>query len=132
MGNFRIVIDGVGGHGCEREKGSGERIFGCQRMDCPDCNARAFVADLMRRSVLSGDVTAKFVHWPGTVGEVVDDLLPFNAESDVARVRLGSFGDPKREPTYTPQPCGPNVCYSPGKPHRHGGSACTGDEPTKP
>lgn len=81
MGNFRVVVDAVGGHGCQRGVKDGERVIGCGQMDCPDCQAREFVDTLKRRGA---SVTgAKLIHWPGQPDEVEDDLL--------TRVRKGSF-----------------------------------------
>lgn len=81
MGNFRIVIEAVGGHGCQREVKDGGEVYGCRRMGCPDCETRRFVEEL-KRSQSSVD-KATLTHWPGQPGEVVDDL--------VSRKRSGSF-----------------------------------------
>lgn len=83
MGQFRIEISAVAGHGCSRSEKDGESIkySGCQRLNCPDCLAR----DLVERFKRLGfhDLKATFTHWPGEPAEVVDDL--------VAGVRRGSF-----------------------------------------
>jgi hypothetical protein len=75
MGTFRIEIQAVGGHGCDRDRKDGEVVKGCGLSDCPDCQAREFV----RRFALSGmfysDGYARLTHWPGTDTQVVDDLL---------------------------------------------------------
>lgn len=79
MGNFRVVVQGVGPHGCDRGAGDGESIqhSGCRRMDCPDCLTREFVEKLMRAGLVKDyqGGSARFIHWPGESGEVVDDLL---------------------------------------------------------
>jgi hypothetical protein len=62
MGQFAIVISGVGGHGCSREVKDGESVLGCQRPDCPDCIAREFVRRFKRNNV--GDLRAELIHWP--------------------------------------------------------------------
>lgn len=73
MGWFRITVDGVGGHGCQRDKKDGEKVDGCGADTCPDCTVRRFVNDLRRKG--NSLVTAKLVHWPGQTGSVEDDLL---------------------------------------------------------
>ena len=84
MGHFRIEVNAVGGHGCQREKKDGEVVEGCGEMHCPDCVARAFVARLKSMGVFScTPASATLTHWPGTSGEVRDDLL--------TGVRSGSF-----------------------------------------
>lgn len=80
MGTFRVEIEAVGGHGCEREKKDGETVYGCGWQSCPDCRIREFVADLQRRYSVN---SAVLIHWPGQPGEVQDNLL--------TRVRKGSF-----------------------------------------
>jgi hypothetical protein len=76
MGNFRIEIDAVGGHGCERETKDGGTVKGCGQPTCPDCMARKFVADLKAAGMFSNTpAAAKLTHWPGTKEQVVDDLL---------------------------------------------------------
>ncbi len=85
MGNFRIEIDAVGGHGCQREVGDGGTVTGCGQPHCPDCIARRFVAELKAAGVFScpPSASATLIHWPGSKGEVRDDLL--------TGVRKGSF-----------------------------------------
>lgn len=88
MGNFRLEINAVGGHGCARTtrdeptdnaflaafgKTAIRRFFGCNNMYCPDCKFREFVRELKRLGV---DVkSATETHWPGEPSEVVDDVL---------------------------------------------------------
>lgn len=73
MGDFRIEIKAAGGHGCAREVKDGDTVHGCQSMGCPDCLAREFVEKMKSRGMSIDE--AKFTHWPGDPGEVVDDLL---------------------------------------------------------
>lgn len=73
MGTFRIEIEAVGGHGCQREVGYGGVVAGCQRMGCPDCETRRFVALLRSQGNSVGSATLR--HWPGEPTEVRDDLL---------------------------------------------------------
>ena len=61
MGQFAIVITGIGGHGCERSLGDGDHVIGCQRPDCPDCIAREFTRRLKRNGVQN--LTGQIVHW---------------------------------------------------------------------
>jgi len=92
MGNFRIEIDGIGGHGCQREIKDGGKVEGCGRPFCPDCIARKFVAELRAAGVFTMNCPAPdgvtcpraiFTHWPGAEGSVQDDLL--------TGIRKGSF-----------------------------------------
>ena len=80
MGSSRLEAQWVGGHGCEREKKDGEKVFGCKRLDCPDCRVREFVEDMNRRFTPEGAILR---HWPGQPGEVQDDLN--------TKIRKGSF-----------------------------------------
>jgi hypothetical protein len=79
MGQFRVVVDAVGGHGCMREAGDGEVVIGCERVGCPDCIAREFVRRLKRSGATVS--VARIEHWPTeqqvapSSGQVTDDLL---------------------------------------------------------
>lgn len=83
MGTFRIEVQGVGGHGCQREVKSGQIVEGCGLPGCPDCLARAFVKQLARAGMFPSYSTtepgnlvfAKLIHWPYGHGTVTDDLL---------------------------------------------------------
>lgn len=90
MGDYRITIEAVGGHGCGREANDGEVVRRCGLAQCPDCKANQLVADLKA----TGNSVAKAVveHWPvpGAAGTTrtekpgpVDDLL--------TGIRHGSF-----------------------------------------
>lgn len=84
MGTFRVEVQGVGGHGCQRDIKDGRMVYGCQSMGCPDCITREFVETLKRKGMMAmPDAKATFTHWPGEKGEVVDDLL--------TKVRKGNF-----------------------------------------
>lgn len=81
MGDFRITIEGVGGHGCGREAKDGEEVIRCGRSSCPDCTAIEFVDELKAANNI---VSAKMEHWPvpGAAGTTrtenpgpIDDLL---------------------------------------------------------
>ena len=79
MGDYRVVIEAMGGHGCQREKGDGDTILGCERHGCPDCMTR----ELVRRLKRAGERVnkAEITHWPADLpgysltSEVRDDLL---------------------------------------------------------
>ena len=83
MGNFRIEIEAVGGHGCQREIKDGGEVYGCKAMGCPDCEARRFLKQFLAATGITAPVKATFTHWPGQPSEVVDDLH--------TGIRKGSF-----------------------------------------
>lgn len=84
MGDFRIVINAVGGHGQDRDKKDGEVVnFSAESEKSPEALAEKFVKEL-QASGCSVD-SAEVIHWPmdnyggpeknGRTSEVVDDLL---------------------------------------------------------
>lgn len=74
MGNFRVVINAVGGHGQDREKKNGEIVdFEKGGKFTPEMIALAAV-DLFREKG-NTIVSAEIIHWPGEESEVKDDLL---------------------------------------------------------
>lgn len=78
MGTFRIEIQAVGAHGCQREVGDGETVEpDCGNARCPDCLTREFVTELRSIGVDfgSGAGLAVLTHWPGEAHAVEDDLL---------------------------------------------------------
>jgi len=82
MGNFRIVIDAVGGHGVDREVKDGEVVnHFAEGMQTPDALAKQMVNYLQANGIEPD--SAKLVHWPGEESEVTDDLL--------TGVRKGNF-----------------------------------------
>ena len=81
MGTYRIEIQAVGGHGCQRDVTDGQVVYGCGRIGCPDCEAREFVWRLREKG--QSVEKATLTHWPGTPSEVSDDLL--------TGIRAGSF-----------------------------------------
>lgn len=83
MGKFRIVIEGVGGHGCARELGKGDKITAhdrCGRPGCPDCAALSAVQRLQDGG--NSLETAELTHWPGQKEQVVDNLLTGERDAD--------------------------------------------------
>lgn len=85
MGMFRVTVEAVGVHGCQREFGDGETVIGCERANCPDCITREFVRRLKRSGATVSK--AELAHWPNDPGAVLDNLLTGE--------RRGSF--PERE-----------------------------------
>lgn len=83
MGTFRIEIQALGGHGCDRSVKNETIVTGCGKPTCPDCLAREFVGKLRKigcsfeyaSSDVNHDCYARLTHWPGQATCVVDDLL---------------------------------------------------------
>lgn len=91
MGDFRIIINGIGGHGQDRKKKDGEIVNFQEDPDSPDALAADFVAELRSKGV--NVVSAEIIHWPldnyggqhknGRTNQISDDLLTGK--------RVGSF-----------------------------------------
>jgi hypothetical protein len=82
MGNFRIEIEAVGGHGDSRDIKDGEELdLAGLPSTSVDRVAHEAVESLKGRG--ASIVSARIVHWPGQSSEVVDDVL--------AKTRHGSF-----------------------------------------
>lgn len=85
MGTFRVEVQAVGNHGCQRDKADGETVDGCGHPGCTDCVARDFVAKL--RATGASIERATVAHWPHQTPQPgpVDNLLtktrdkPFSA-----------------------------------------------------
>lgn len=61
MGDFRILVEGVGNHGCGRETESGQVVKRCGRQDCVEC----IVIEAVEKLKKCGSVDKAFVfHWP--------------------------------------------------------------------
>lgn len=73
MGNFRIEVNAVGGHGCQRELKDGSEVKGCGQPGCPDCLAREFVAKLKAQG--NNVMDALLIHWPNGTPTIVDNLI---------------------------------------------------------
>ena len=74
MGQYRIEIVAVGGHGCQREVPSGGTITAsCGNTTCPDCLARDFVKRL--QVAYNSVENAVLIHWPAGPGTVLDNLV---------------------------------------------------------
>lgn len=82
MGDFRIVINGVGGHGQDRAKRSGEIVNFQEDPNSPDALAENFVKELQKFMSVE---SASIIHWPldnyggqlenGRSQQIVDNLI---------------------------------------------------------
>ena len=89
MGTFRVHVQAVGNHGCQREKSGTDVITGCGQPNCTDCITREFIRKLKASGASVSQ--AHIHHWPDTTlaradsfaGDVVDNLL--------SERRLGRF-----------------------------------------
>lgn len=73
MGQFRIIITAVGGHGQDRSKKDGEVVnFFEGGHTSPDALAKMVTENL--RAYGNNVEDAKIIHWPGSDTEVTDDL----------------------------------------------------------
>lgn len=90
MGDYRVVIEGIGSHGCGREAKDGDVVTRCGNPGCVDCIAIAAVESLKTAGSVA---VARVEHWPvpGAAGTTrtenagpVDDLI--------AGTRSGQFG----------------------------------------
>ena len=77
MGNFKIEIEAVGGHGVLRHVKEGDVIpYGDAVPSEPDVLAAKFVEEFKKTNDV---VSAKLVHWPDTT-PIVDNLLTGSRE----------------------------------------------------
>lgn len=67
MGNFKIEIEAIGGHGSDRDAKQGEPL---KLTDGPDKAALDFVCELAKSNNV---ISATLTHWPDTT-PIVDDL----------------------------------------------------------
>ena len=90
MGDFRIVVEAIGGHGCGREAKDGETVVRCRRDNCPDCQTERFVEELRARG--SNVASARIEHWPvpGAAGTTREEK-PGPVDDLVSGIRSGSF-----------------------------------------
>jgi len=74
VGQFRVEVTAVGGHGCQRNVKDGEQLQQfCGSPTCPDCEAREFVRRYKRLGM--SVEAATLTHWPGQTTQVQDDLI---------------------------------------------------------
>lgn len=71
MGNFKIEIEAVGGHGIQREVKEGEAIdyAGADARE-PDVMAKRFVDEFAKTNTV---LSARLTHWPDT-SPIIDNL----------------------------------------------------------
>lgn len=87
MGKFRVTVEAVGNHGCQRAEHRADpnsAVIGCGQPNCTDCITREYVNRLRDSGANVSEATIH--HWPGLEGgeaEVVDNLITLR--------RLGSF-----------------------------------------
>jgi len=99
MGDFRIVVEACGGHGCCREVKNGGMVEGCKQPYCPDCVTREYVAKL--KSMGCSVSKAELTHWPHDLGKPTIETTPskeinYPKASEVrddllTKVRTGNF-----------------------------------------
>jgi len=84
MGDFRIVIEAVGGHGQDRDKKTGDVVdFSLGGPSCPEALALKFIEAMKEAGM--GPTSAYIVHWPldnyggqlknNRSSQIMDDLL---------------------------------------------------------
>lgn len=84
MGMFRVTVVAMGNHGCERDQhriAPHQDVQGCGYPGCTDCVTREYVEKLKASGATVSEATIH--HWPGQIGEVVDNLL--------TKKRIGQF-----------------------------------------
>ncbi len=78
MGNFKIVINGVGGHGDDRDAMPGDALRFEGDSTGPTASPDAFARFVGEQAKMKGWLghggSALLIHWPGEPGEVVDDI----------------------------------------------------------
>src|SRR5690349_18906593 len=72
MGLFRIVREAAGGHGCQRELGDGEKVFGCRRQDCADCVTQEYIVKMKKIFVVN---KSELIHWSEDPSQVIDEIV---------------------------------------------------------
>lgn len=90
MGDFRVTVEAVGGHGCQRDVGEGQTVVGCGGSRCPDCITAKYIAELANAG--AHVKSAKLQHWPDTTGEVLDSFdMSVHGVTHQPRIRTGKF-----------------------------------------
>lgn len=102
MGNFRIVIDAVGGHGQDRNKKSGEIVDFTKvgddyySNDTPEAIAKRAVDELKQKE--TNVLSAKVYHWPNDTVYEGDPISPISNDGNecitddlVTGLRKGNF-----------------------------------------
>lgn len=102
MGNFRIVIDAVGGHGQDRTKKNGEIVDFTKEGenyhsdDTPEAITKRAVEELKAKG--TNVLSAKVYHWPADTVYEGDPIIPISNDGTecitddlITGVRKGSF-----------------------------------------
>ncbi len=97
MGNFRIVIDAVGGHGQDRAKKDGEVVDFSDRTDkTPEAVAKRAVEEMKANG--ANILSAKVYHWPGDTVYSGDPVAPVDGAGKecitddlITGIRKGQF-----------------------------------------
>jgi hypothetical protein len=84
MGDFRMTLEGIGGHGCDRNAKAGGEIQGCGKMGCPDCQFAEFVTKMKKTNQV---LKATMHHWPANM---TDHIL----SRDEVCIRCGAQDKP--------------------------------------
>lgn len=81
MGNYRVVINAVGGHGQDRDAGNGDIVdFQAGGDNSPEAIVLRCVEELKSKGNSVTEATVH--HWPGTAAEVLDNLLTGHRKGD--------------------------------------------------
>jgi hypothetical protein len=67
MGDFRMTVEAVGGHGCDRKAKAGGPVQGCGSETCPDCIFARFVSEMKRAGM--HPTKAMMHHWPADMAK---------------------------------------------------------------
>lgn len=92
MGDFRIVINAIGGHGQDREKKHGETVdFSKESPNSPEALAKQFVETLQANGV--NVESAEVIHWPidNYGGQLKNDRTNQITDNLLTGKRIGSF-----------------------------------------
>lgn len=81
MGDYVFRLHAVGGHGCQREKKTGQKLaFPCGERHCDNCPDNILHQAMLKLQATGNDVkVATLTHWPADVpgysvdGQIVDD-----------------------------------------------------------
>jgi hypothetical protein len=89
VADFKIEIEGIGDHGCDRSAKDGKHCAPCHQMGCPDCELRRHLNSFYMGGTVK---SARMIHYPGTDHEIVDEFKPdpMTGSMVVRRVK-GSF-----------------------------------------
>jgi hypothetical protein len=91
MGDYVVRVHAVGGHGCQRNVKSGEKLAArCEHPDsCPDCISREYVEKLAKCG--NQIKVASLTHWPADLEHYANAPLSEVRDDLVSHTRRGSF-----------------------------------------